>query len=1078
MKGKKILAATLATLMTTSSVGITAFADDNSTVNTEQKQNTIIETNDIVVEETPVKENDIQLVGATNALDNLEVSNFGAENNFIKPNTNGESYHAEVMLLTLGNVNTTVESASVKLYHDDELLSTTTGLQKVLGAYREGLSFTIITNGDAEASGSWQTVMNQTDWYDKKPNKIVVTINDEEKTFENVVIRDGVEKYEKMEVALKKVAEVDGVGYSSLQKAVDAAQNNDTITLISDITVKLPQENIDANSRYYYTVINNKTLTIDFNGRTIKWDETQNTVTNVLFAIYNGANITVTGNGNIIGPSQCNTYEFWLRSEVPSLNYQPSKLTIESCNIKSNGGLYTNDSSGNDGGEIIVNGGRFEYTSETGNEWVYKQLFNVNDNHMKDNKRITINGGTFVNIDPNYLQDNYGTVVSGIQDSLMIDSSKYSVTKKDVNGKKEFTVVPNNSITAVVETDLTDELKTYIGMDMWGTLSNKKIVYAYETLAETYANANAGDTITLTKDTKGNGIVIDKDITIDLKNHTYDIDGTTVGSAGTETNGFQILRDNNVTIKNGTIKSDKAQILIQNYANLTIEDATLDGTNLYGSNPYTLSHNNGVLKIDETSTIIGSKSGYAFDVAEFSPYSGASVQLADNATVNGFIQLKDYYSGEHTYGGSLTLGDTTYTEQSDYIKVGNKLFATSQNRSINVYADKDDVKAGETVTVSVKLNGSDLTNAQYALDYDTSKFELITAGNLANGVDALDYSAVDGKITDKVYRTDGKKFADGDVIRTYTFKAIAQTTEVIADFAISDTKAMTNTDSGYGLDVPASNNDKASVKISLMEIDDVTVFVDNTTTTSDSKEFKYDGSSHTFAVSTTHGVVSYKFYFNGNEVQNPDFSKIGTYTIKYNIAPETGYKAPEEATFTITISDPNYLVEVNLENADGADYVKGNSDLNTKAQKIILVYTDVDGLFFTYNNKPMIDVTASGYTYNNGETSHRHVYAFVSDSITNGTQDDYESLVDYRVSNTGNVKLEEYNSDLNINQKLEIGDVSFVYGVFNALDDYLKVLDFQTGILKADTDKNKVVNADDTAKVVTDVKNALNSSAK
>ena len=57
-----------------------------------------------------------------------------------------------------------------------------------------------------------------------------------------------------------------------------------------------------------------------------------------------------------------------------------------------------------------------------------------------------------------------------------------------------------------------------------------------------------------------------------------------------ETNGFQLLQNSDITFKNGTIKSDKAVILIQNYSNLTLDGVSLEGGKL---TQYTLSNNNG-----------------------------------------------------------------------------------------------------------------------------------------------------------------------------------------------------------------------------------------------------------------------------------------------------------------------------------------------------------------------------------------------------------------------------------------------------------------------------------------------------
>ena len=75
----------------------------------------------------------------------------------------------------------------------------------------------------------------------------------------------------------------------------------------------------------------------------------------------------------------------------------------------------------------------------------------------------------------------------------------------------------------------------------------------YSTLEEAVANAEDKATVKLHKNTNGNGIVVDKDITIDFDTNTYDIVGPAVGSAGTTTLGFQILKGNDVVLKNGKI---------------------------------------------------------------------------------------------------------------------------------------------------------------------------------------------------------------------------------------------------------------------------------------------------------------------------------------------------------------------------------------------------------------------------------------------------------------------------------------------------------------------------------------------
>lgn len=169
----------------------------------------------------------------------------------------------------------------------------------------------------------------------------------------------------------------------------------------------------------------------------------------------------------------------------------------------------------------------------------------------------------------------------------------------------------------------------------------------YETLAGAVASVTDGTatTITLLRDASGDGIIIasGRNITIDLNNHTYTIDGNTVGSSGTETNGFQLLKGANVTIKDGKITSTKAKILIQNYCNLTLHNVVLDGRNLVGS-AYTLSLNCGKIQITGNTSILAKTGGVAFDLYYWPKggYSeGVQVTVDTTGTISGPIELDE-----------------------------------------------------------------------------------------------------------------------------------------------------------------------------------------------------------------------------------------------------------------------------------------------------------------------------------------------------------------------------------------------------------------------------------------------------
>ena len=179
----------------------------------------------------------------------------------------------------------------------------------------------------------------------------------------------------------------------------------------------------------------------------------------------------------------------------------------------------------------------------------------------------------------------------------------------------------------------------------------------FATLAEAYA---AGSEITLIADVEGPGLVINKDVTIDFGEFTYTFTEG-VGSGSLTSNGFQILKGNTVTLKNGTLKiadaaKEKFYTVIQNYANLTLVNMTIDGTNTdkwsaTDGDSYALSINSGTVSIDAESAIIANDEGdkaYAFDVCKYASYDAPVVTVVDGANIEGNVAL----SGGTLVGGA------------------------------------------------------------------------------------------------------------------------------------------------------------------------------------------------------------------------------------------------------------------------------------------------------------------------------------------------------------------------------------------------------------------------------------------
>lgn len=292
----------------------------------------------------------------------------------------------------------------------------------------------------------------------------------------------------------------------------------------------------------------------------------------------------------------------------------------------------------------------------------------------------------------------------------------------------------------------------------------------YFDFAEAIKNANDGDTVKLLSNASGDGVVIEKNITIDLGGKTYTVSGKAVGSPGYETSAFQLLADN-VTIKNGTLTTakavtchnnerdnytEKANMLIQNYSSLTLDGVTLDGTNLRDTG-YTLSNNKGDVEIKD-STINTNGKTFAFDI-DNSRGTNQTVTVT-NSTINGFVEI----SGNNDKEAKLLSGTNEYKEEGTYVQVGNE-FIKAGKRSIEVSSDKTEVEMGDEVKISVTLKGDDITNLVYALAYDPTKFEFISA--------TTGTAASNGSISEMLYKEDGSCYDNEAVIAEYTFKALS-----------------------------------------------------------------------------------------------------------------------------------------------------------------------------------------------------------------------------------------------------------------------------------------------------------------
>ena len=190
----------------------------------------------------------------------------------------------------------------------------------------------------------------------------------------------------------------------------------------------------------------------------------------------------------------------------------------------------------------------------------------------------------------------------------------------------------------------------------------------YETLGAAITAAKAGDTIYVLKDipeAAGIAVPSGKNFTIDFGGHTYTLKDPGAGSAGTESNGFQFLKDSTITLKNGTVRIAEGTIsikrIIQNYANLTLEDMHFFAEHQADGEDYALSFNNGsIIFKGDTDIVTTSDEAIAFDVCKYSSYPSTNVTFNESytGTINGKIVYDSTVADTHklTIQGNGTFG--------------------------------------------------------------------------------------------------------------------------------------------------------------------------------------------------------------------------------------------------------------------------------------------------------------------------------------------------------------------------------------------------------------------------------------
>ena len=493
----------------------------------------------------------------------------------------------------------------------------------------------------------------------------------------------------------------EGADGDTLQNKIDQASENATITLDKAYTESI-------------TIPAGKTITLDLNGQTLTNAEGTHTITNKgtltivgtgtvdnvshgKGAVYNDAGATCT----ILGGNYTRSQE---NGQSDSDSGGNSWYAIKNFGTMTIG----EEGAPNDAVKVSFTG---KYSSLVANGWQDgKTAGNTNKEpaHVQD-AQLTIHSGTFTGGINTIKNDDYGnlTITGGVFENVaqyaVMNWNTASISGGAFHSEQWAVVNCGNSNLSMDKGELTISGGSFSGTNgsvgrttdaaapqiTGGTFSSDVSAFAgdgyvcvkqedgmyavtgltadnavaaigetyYQSLAAAIDKVQAGETITLLRDVpNANGIAVpsEKSFTVDFNGHTYTLTGPGAGSSSTETNGFQLLKDSTITFQNGTIRigqnANNIKRIIQNYANLTLEDMQIYAEHQVGGEDYALSFNNGTIVIKgNTSIYTTSDKAIAFDVCKFSSYPGVTVTFDESytGTINGVILYDSTDAGTH-----------------------------------------------------------------------------------------------------------------------------------------------------------------------------------------------------------------------------------------------------------------------------------------------------------------------------------------------------------------------------------------------------------------------------------------------
>ena len=504
------------------------------------------------------------------------------------------------------------------------------------------------------------------------------------------------------------VAYVAGKGYDSLQAAIDAARDGETVTLLADAGED---------------VVINKSITLDLNGKTLTNTNSGKATISVqggTVTVKNGnvmggtgyynievtkdsnANLTLTDVTATAGNNGSSMIDNWGTMTITSGTYTGGLDVVKSeegSKLIITGGTFTLDyaTSGYTAvilayGDTTISGGEFIQSLTTTGRWNHPQV--VVTGVVEGYTAITrVTGGHFVN--KMSRESIFRGVDKGTSDNFEVSGGTFNKSVSDSYMADGYIPVKNSDGTYGVKE---------------GKFVAKVGSTGYETFDEAIAAANASTnskTIYLREDiTVDHQLVIDnakgKTITLDLQGFT--LTSTYAINASNKNGSYALVNSTPLTIKNGTFAAGQARAIGALEA-LTLNGATVTQT-LTGGHACVAFCANGKSYTIKNSTIDG-----AYAVCNFANNSTVNIT---GSTLTGTGNTL-YHNGSN-YGLKLTVTNTTITGSGScgvYISGSTSAQANADNQNGAGGYQKATFTG---CTISGAINGVEVKYADLTLD--------------------------------------------------------------------------------------------------------------------------------------------------------------------------------------------------------------------------------------------------------------------------------------------------------------------------------------------------------------------------